>query len=80
LEIQLVESEREDGRLSEVESRKSRHGRSVAVRDWAVVVVDIGLGLGKEEEDNPMDLGSSVEKLERKREQIKISNIFSFYF
>ena len=51
---------------------KLRHGRSVAVRDWAmVVVVDIGLGLEKEEEDNPMDLGCCVEKLERKRKQNK---------
>ena len=76
-----MESEKGDGRLSEVESMKLRHGRSVAVRDWAmVVVVDIGLGLEKEEEDNPMDLGCCVEKLERKRKQIKISNIFSFYF
>jgi hypothetical protein len=72
-----VESEKEDGRLSEVESRKSRHRRSVMVKDWAVLVVDIVLGLGMKEEDNPMYMGSSVEKLERKRKQIKISNIFN---
>ena len=72
-----MESEKGDGRLSEVKSKKSCHGRSVMVKDWAVVVVDIVLGLGMKEEDNPMYMESSVEKLERKRKQIKISNIFN---
>ena len=36
-ETRLVASERDGGRLREVGSRKSRHGRSVAVRDSAVV-------------------------------------------
>ena len=36
-ETRLVAWERDGGRLREVGSRKSRHGRSVAVRDSAVV-------------------------------------------
>lgn len=36
-ETRLVASERDGGRLREVGSRKSRHGRNVAVRDSAAV-------------------------------------------